>query len=142
MGPVFLGDMAHVAVMSQQTTTSGFIRAILQRTGHRVSVATSALEGHRMLQEDDVHLVFIDLNMPACHYLDTIVTWKETFPTLRIISLSWPNTIVDFMAIRMMGAYDVLQMPVGGHELLHAVQCALTPDVPSEALRRSGNAYD
>ena len=134
--------MAHVLIISQQTTTSRFTHAILRNAGHRVSVATSAAEGHLILREDDTHVVFIDLNMPECHHLDMIVAWRGEFPALKIISLSWPNTVVDFLAIRMMGAHDVLQMPVGVHELLHAVQDALTHEVPCDALRRTGSAHD
>jgi DNA-binding NtrC family response regulator len=129
--------MAHVVLISQQPTTSGFICANLQSAGHRVSLATTAGEGHRVLHADAAQVVFIDLNIPECYDLDMIAAWREEFPALKVLSLSWPNTVVDFLALRMMGAHDVLQMPVGVHESLHAVQDALAHDESHDTLAAS-----
>jgi DNA-binding response OmpR family regulator len=44
---------------------------------------------------------------------------------VKIIALFDPTTIADFLALRMMGADDVLKMPISLEELLLAVDKVL-----------------
>lgn len=117
--------MARVLVMSNDDTTTRFVRSVLEPVGHTVMVAPSVWEGLNCLRQERVELVFADLQMPECNDPHVIAKWREEFHRIKILALSDPRTVADFLTLRMMGTDDVLQMPVGLDELLHAVNEAL-----------------
>jgi DNA-binding response OmpR family regulator len=120
--------MARVLLMSEQHPISCFVRTVLENAGHMVTVAPTAVEGGRMLREQKVELIMADLHLPECNDPAVIAAWRQEFQAVKIIALADRAVTADFLAIRMMGADDVLQMPLGSDELLLAVQTALNEE--------------
>lgn len=120
--------MARVLMISEQNSTSGFVRAVLEDAGHMVTVAPTACEGSRLLREGGVQVVLADLRLSECKDPHVIATWRQECEAVKIITLADRAVTADFLALRMMGADDVLRMPLGSEELLLAVQTALNEE--------------
>lgn len=117
--------MARVLVISEEQSILGFTRSVLENAGHTVIVAPTVSEAYDLLREDGVQVILADLHIPECQDPCVIASWRDEFQAVKIIALSGPATIADFLSLRMMGAYDVLQMPLVLQELLLAVDTAL-----------------
>jgi DNA-binding response OmpR family regulator len=117
--------MARILVISEQNSIAGFVRTVLENAGHVVTVAPTAVEGGRLLREGDVQVILADLRLPECKDPCVIATWREEFQAVKIIVFSDRPIMADFLALRLMGADDVLRMPLGSEELLLAVRTAL-----------------
>jgi len=117
--------MARVLVISERNSISGFVRTVLENAGHVVTVAPTALEGWHLLREGGVQIILADLHLPQCKDPHVIAAWRQRFQAVKVITVSDRSITADFLTIRLMGADDVLQMPLGSDELLLAVQTAL-----------------
>jgi DNA-binding response OmpR family regulator len=120
--------MARVLMISEQNSISGFVRTVLENAGHVVTVTPTALEGWRLLREGGVQVILADLHLPECKDPRVIATWRQESQAVKIITLADRTITADFLALRMMGADDVLQTPLGSDELLLAVQAALNEE--------------
>jgi DNA-binding response OmpR family regulator len=120
--------MARVLLITEQESTSGFVCAALENAGHTVIVTSTVPEAGSLLRNDDVRVILADLHIPQCKDPCVIATWREEFQAVKIITLSDRAVTADFLSLRMMGADDVLRMPLGSEELLLAVQTALNEE--------------
>ena len=117
--------MARALIVTDEEFTAGFVRSALEEAGHTVIVAPSVEEAYHRLRDEHIEILLADLHIPECQNPELLALWREKFHDLKILALSAPETVANFLALRMMGAQDVLQKPVGLRELLHAVQVAL-----------------
>lgn len=120
--------MARALIVSDEQSTAGFVRSALEHAGHTVILAPSVDEAYHCLRNDGVEILLADLHIPQCQDPHLLAHWREEFHGVKILALSDAATVADFLALRMMGAQDVLQMPVELQELLHAVEVALSEE--------------
>lgn len=98
-------------------------RHILEHAGHTVSTAESFAQAHGHLGHTDV--VLTDLHMPVSESLQLIAHLRTEFPQVKILVTVDEHEAVDFLAVRMTGADDVLRQPLTSKTLLEAVEQAL-----------------
>ena len=117
--------MARILVVSDEKATIALTQSALETAGHTVLVASSVWNADCCLRGDGVDVLLADLQLPECHDPNVIAYWREDFQEMKILLLSKPATVANFFALRVMGADDVLQLPLRPEALLQAVRATL-----------------
>ena len=117
--------MARILVVSDEKATIALTQSALETAGHTVLVASSVWSADCCLRGDGVDVLLADLQLPECHDPAVLAYWREEFHGMKILVLSDPAIVADYLSIRITGASDVLQLPLPPEALLQAVQAAL-----------------
>ena len=117
--------MARILVVSDEKATTAFMQSALETAGHTVLVASSVWNADSCLRGNGVDVLFADLQLSECQDPNVIAYWREEFHGMKILVLSKSASMADFLSLRMMGAADVLQLPLAPGALLQAVHAAL-----------------
>ena len=113
--------MARVLLVGTDPVT----RLILEQAGHTVSMADSFTQVLENLSHTGAEVVLTDLHMPDSESLLLIDQLRTEFPLVKILVILGEHETVDFLAVRMIGADDVLRQPLAIKTLLDAVKQAL-----------------
>ncbi len=113
-----------VLVIDDEAYARQLIRALLERAGFDVAVASSADEGLRLMREIKPDLVTLDLMMPVRDGLDLLIE-KQSDPEIREIPslvLSAVGLTADLERAVALGAQATLSKPFSQAQLLEAVR--------------------
>lgn len=127
--------MASILVVDDEIEVGEALRRVLERAGFTVSVASSAVQGVRLLEEQATDIVITDVIMPKVHGLELIKILRRTYPRIRIIAISGGgsfgpsayrpeaiSTHAYLAAARDAGAQEILTKPFDMNDLLAAVR--------------------
>ena len=103
-------------------------RLILEQAGHTVSMADSFTQVLENLSHTGAEVVLTDLGMPDSESLRLIDHLRTESPLVKILVILGEHETVDFLAVRMIGADDVLRQPLTSEGLLDAVKQALVEE--------------
>jgi response regulator RpfG family c-di-GMP phosphodiesterase len=115
----------------------------LLRREFRVLKANSALEGYRIMQEEEVHIVMSDQRMPQITGVELLTKVKSRYPqAIRMLFTGYAELESIIAAINQGHIYQFLKKPWQPEELLAAVrQAALEFDrLETMALERENLA--
>jgi DNA-binding response OmpR family regulator len=105
------------------------LTTILECAGHTVSMAGSLAEGIECLAREVADVVLLAVRTPQSDVLEGIAQLRAASPLVKILLLVQKGDVMDFFAVRMVGADDVLRQPLGSKALLDAVNHALREDL-------------
>ncbi len=98
----------------------------LERAGYRVLTAESGKQGLRLLEQQEVDLIFVDIFMPEMDGLELIPLLRKTRPATKIIAIFGGSDMKNFLdTAKYLGADDTLKKPFSLQELLDAVSSQL-----------------
>ena len=117
--------MARVLVIGLDKAARLLIKNSLECVGHTVNMAASFAEGSENLSQSGSEVVVTNLHMPESEFLKSLAHFRAEFPRVRILAIASEYETMDFLAVRMMGADDVLRQPLASKTLLDAVDHAL-----------------
>ena len=117
--------MARVLVIGTDDAARLLLTNILEGGGYMVSVAGSFAEGREMLSRSPVDAVLTDLQWRGSDALQSIACLRMEFPLVKILAIAREQQTIDFLAVRVMGADDILRQPLTIDALLDAVEQAL-----------------
>ena len=103
-------------------------RRILEQAGHTVSMADSFTQVLEDFSHTGAEVVLTDLHIPNSESLRLIDHLQTEFPLVKILVIVGQDETVDFLAVRMIGADDVLRQPLTIKTLLDAVEQALVEE--------------
>jgi two-component system nitrogen regulation response regulator NtrX len=98
----------------------------LEEQGFKVRSTTHASEALKILQEDTIDAVVLDLVMPGIDGVDTLQAIKEMKPHLPVIMLSGHGTIEKAVKTLKLGAHDFLEKPVSSDKIGITLRNAIT----------------
>ena len=104
-----------------------FIEALVKRLKKRSLVATSADSGEkalRLLDDDPVDVVVLDLRMPGMDGIDVLKEIKARHPLIEVIMLTGHANVDVAIEGMELGAFDYLMKPMDIDELLYKIQDA------------------
>jgi len=124
--------MANVLVVDDDPAVRTTIRLVLERAGHRVSVAPDGRAGLAALAAGDIDLMVVDLFMPGMDGIETLRAVRKHRADLPVIvisgtSLDAPGLAApDFLAMAVkLGAVGSLQKPFKPRDIVGAVEACL-----------------
>jgi DNA-binding NtrC family response regulator len=113
------------------------ITALLAREGFDTLTAPDVDAALSLIEQQDFHLIISDLKMPGKSGIDLLVLSRELKPAVPVIMVTAHGDIDTAVAAMKLGAYDFIVKPVDEHELLHAVDKALSEHSANLALLSS-----
>ncbi len=127
--------MAAVLVVDDEAEVGEAIRRVLTRSGFGVTVASSAEEALRAIDESPPDVVITDVIMPKIHGLELVKILRSRYPRVRVIAISGggsfgasaykPDAISThayLAAARDAGAHEILTKPFDMGDLRAAVR--------------------
>lgn len=97
----------------------------LLRREFRVLKATSAQEGYRLLQEEEVHIIMTDQRMPSITGVELLASVKAKKPqAIRMLFTGYADLESIVAAINQGHVFQFLKKPWRPEELLDAVRLA------------------
>jgi CheY-like chemotaxis protein len=120
--------VAKILIVDDGVAVQATIRLLLERTGHRVTVAGDGRKGLAIFEAEDFDLLFLDIFMPGMDGLETMRLVRQQQPLIPVIVISGHSTpsdsssAPDFLTMATkLGAVCSLQKPFKPAALLVAV---------------------
>src|SRR5262245_45191836 len=133
---MFSGSMRRVLVVDDEDNVRLVVRSFLKRDGYQVEVAGSGEEALALVESFGPDVILTDVRMPKMGGLDLLATLKAKGNEATVIVMSaYGNVDLAIDAIKA-GAYDYIQKPFKGEEVLLTLRKA----EEREALRRENRA--
>lgn len=100
---------------------------ILKKTGHDIVTATSGEECMRLLQQEPVDLIFLDVKMPGKDGIETLreIRAMDGFSDLPVIFLTGSEDSGHEQEAKELGAKDFVLKPLKPQELIAQVEKTL-----------------
>jgi len=118
--------MRTLLVIDDEPQMRLLVQSALHAVGYRVLTAASGKEGFRLLDDQIVNLVLVDILMPGMDGLVLIRRLCSARPTSKIIAMSAGTGEWNYLHVaKQLGAHATLQKPFGLQELLEAVRSQL-----------------
>ena len=113
-------------VIDDEPQVRALFQTALETAGYRVLTAESGQHGLRLLQQEKVDLILVDIFMPGMDGLELIQRLRATRPTSKIIAMSGGTGEWNYLdAAKHLGADVTLNKPFSLQELLDAVGAQL-----------------
>lgn len=123
--------MATILIIDDETQVRMLFHVVLEQAGYRVLTAKNGNQGLRLLENQEVDLILVDLVMPEMDGLDLIPVVRKLRPASKIIAISDGSGEWDYLdAARILGAHATLKKRFSLQELLDAVTGQLKPSHP------------
>ena len=125
------GDPATVLLVDDESMIRTIGRAVLEKEGFRVLTADDGVEAVEVFgrEHSRIALVVLDVTMPRMSGRDAFRHLVEIDPAVRVLF----STGFATSDIAELGGTGLLPKPYRPHELLAAVQAALTPETTPAA---------
>jgi DNA-binding NtrC family response regulator len=143
------GGQRHTTILiaDDETTIRANLRLLLESEGYHVVEAIDGIQASRVLEEQIVALVLLDLKMPGRSGLDILRDHQdqlEDMPVIVITAMGGSSAPIEAMRL---GAYDYITKPFDLDEVLFTVkraltQSALVAQVQALSAERDGEAVD
>ncbi|HXC41475.1 MAG TPA: response regulator [Burkholderiales bacterium] len=117
--------MSRILIIEDNDDARRFMSLALQGEGYDVAVAEDGEAGLQIQRHAPAEVLITDIFMPNKDGIETIIDFRQKFPTVKIIAMSGGRGTgnVDYLdTAREIGADECLSKPFGLHELLTAVQ--------------------
>jgi CheY-like chemotaxis protein len=130
--------VASVLVVDDEPAVRMTIKLVLERAGHRVSVAADGRAGLAVLAAGGIDLLVVDLFMPGMDGLETLREVRKHQVDLPVLVISGTSLDApgqrapDFLAMAVkLGAVSSLQKPFKPRDIIGAVETCLGHGVAS-----------
>jgi DNA-binding response OmpR family regulator len=120
--------MAHILVIDDEESIRSMLAIILEKEGHRVTVAENGKIGMSRFKAEGADLIITDLVMPEQEGVETIMQLRQQHPTFPIIAMSGGGSRADtYLAIcKRLGVRHTLAKPFTMDELIKTVAAVLS----------------
>ena len=113
-----------VLVIDDEPVLQDVLKALLEGNGFDYHPATTAADGMRVLREEDVDVVLLDLMLPDGNGLELLPHVKAHDPHLPVIMITAYSSIESAIEAMRQGAFHYVPKPFKNEEVLHLVRRA------------------
>jgi DNA-binding NtrC family response regulator len=113
-----------VLVIDDEPVLQDVLGTLLRGAGFHVHGATSAEEGLRQLQEEEIDVVLLDLMLPDRSGLDLLPEIKTHDPHLPVVVITAYSSVESAIEAMRLGAFHYVPKPFKNEEVLHLVRRA------------------
>ncbi|MGB5531070.1 MAG: sigma-54 dependent transcriptional regulator, partial [Ignavibacteriaceae bacterium] len=101
------------------------IKMILEYEGYDVNFSTSAIQGLKSIEENQVSCLLLDIQMPGMSGFEVLKKVKESSPSLSVIIISAHGSVENAIKATRLGAFDFIEKPIDRDKLLISVRNAV-----------------
>ncbi|MFO7578316.1 MAG: sigma-54 dependent transcriptional regulator [Pelovirga sp.] len=124
--------MEKILIVDDEAFIRENLERILSEDGYQPSSTGSAEEAIRVVSEDEIGLVLLDLNLGSSSGLDVLRAMREIDPELLVIIITGYGTVESAVEALKFGAYDYIKKPFKADAIHLIVKLALE----TQSLRR------
>ena len=136
--------MQHILIIDDEERVTQLLALLLGKSAYRTSVATTPRDGMRILREDEVDVLVVDIFMPKVSGLDIIRRLKRELPKVKILAISGGDTIAGRDCLELAveaGADGILRKPLTSKSLTDSIQ-EILPEPPQGSVRRGAKGSE
>ena len=111
----------NILVVDDENEIADLCEIYLVSDGYNVRKASNAEDGLKIIAEEDIHLVLLDIMMPGIDGMQVCKKIREKSNTIGIIMLSAKSQEMDKISCLMSGADDYITKPFSISELIARV---------------------
>ena len=108
------------------------MKKMFEKSGYEVTVAADGQEALVALSEDSFDLIISDLRMPNLNGMELMEELKRRKINLPVIFITAYGEVESYMDLMNLGAFEYINKPVKGQEILGVVRKALESTSPSD----------
>ena len=113
-----------ILVVDDETTILSMFELAFTKQGYRVKTAASAEDALDILKTEEIHVMFLDLNLPAMNGIDLCRAIKKQMPMSILYALTGYASLFELSDCRDAGFDDYFKKPVSMADLMDAAQTA------------------
>jgi DNA-binding NtrC family response regulator len=110
------------------------MKKMFEKSGYDVTVAADGQEGLDALSEKTFDLIISDLRMPNLNGMELMEELKRRKINLPVIFITAYGEVESYMDLMNLGAFEYINKPVKGQEILAVVRKALESASPSDRI--------
>ncbi|MBI9086504.1 MAG: response regulator [Desulfobacterales bacterium] len=114
-----------ILVVDDEKVICSGCRMVLSDLGHTVDTRKTCKEGLDAIQNQDYHLVLLDMKLPDSDGMEILKTARIENSGMYIIVMTGYATIRNAVSAMRLGAFDYLPKPFTDEELIASVERAL-----------------
>jgi DNA-binding response OmpR family regulator len=113
-----------ILVVDDETTILRMFELAFTKQGYVVQTAASAEDALEILKTEEIHVMFLDLNLPAMNGIDLCRAIKKQMPMAILYALTGYASLFELSDCRDAGFDDYFKKPVSMADLLDAADTA------------------
>ncbi len=113
-----------VLVIDDEPVLQDVLKTLLETNGFDHYPASTAAEGMRLLREEDIDVVLLDLMLPDRTGLDLLPEIKSYDPHLPVVMITAYSSLESAIEAMRQGAFHYVPKPFKNEEVLHLVRRA------------------
>ncbi|MCK5795270.1 MAG: sigma-54-dependent Fis family transcriptional regulator [Anaerolineales bacterium] len=119
--------MAHASILliDDEEIIRDVISKLLEKKGYQVHTAEESDSGLKILHEQAIDLVLLDLMLPGRSGLESLEDIFEISPDVSVVMISAYASIENAVQATKMGAFDFVTKPFKNEELLNVIKNGL-----------------
>lgn len=117
--------MNTILIIDDEKEICESMKMILEYEGYQVNYSTSALQGLKAIEENQISCLLLDIQMPDMNGFEVLKKVKETTPSLSVIIISAHGSVENAIKATRLGAFDFIEKPVDRDKLLISVRNAV-----------------
>jgi two-component system response regulator (stage 0 sporulation protein F) len=106
------------------------MKKMFEKSGYNVTVAADGQEALEALSEESFDLIISDLRMPNLNGMELMEELKRRRINLPVIFITAYGEVESYMDLMNLGAFEYINKPVKGQEILGVVRKALESASP------------
>ncbi|HUV08991.1 MAG TPA: response regulator, partial [Spirochaetia bacterium] len=117
--------MSHILVVDDEPGIRSVLRDVLQDEEYRVSLAEDGFECLKILENESVDAILLDVWLPNMGGIDVLRKIKDEYPDIEVIVISGHANISLAVQAVKIGAFDFLEKPLSLERTITVVRNAL-----------------
>ncbi|MEH0019686.1 MAG: response regulator [Desulfobacter sp.] len=113
-----------ILVVDDETTILNMFELAFTKKGYRIKTAASAEDALDILKKEEIHVMFLDLNLPEMNGIDLCRTIKKRMPMAILYALTGYASLFELSDCRDAGFDDYFKKPVSMADLMDAATTA------------------
>ncbi|HLB59310.1 MAG TPA: sigma-54 dependent transcriptional regulator [Bdellovibrionota bacterium] len=112
----------HILIVDDDKTIRASLGETLKDEGFRVSLAAGGNQAIKIIEQESVDMVLLDVWMQDIDGIETLKRLKELSPETPVIIMSGHGTVETAVKATKLGAYDFLEKPLSLEKLLVQIE--------------------
>ena len=117
--------MNSVLIIDDEKEICESIKMILEYEGYVVNASTSAIQGLKYFEENQVACLLLDIQMPEMNGFEVLKRVKQINPSISVVIISAHGSIENAIKATKLGAFDFIEKPIDRDKLLISVRNAV-----------------
>ena len=113
-----------ILIVDDELPILGLLEQTFSRAGYRVSAARNGKDALALLQNEKIHVMFFDLNMPEMNGIELCRNVKKNVPLSIIYAVTGYASLFELTDCREVGFEDYFKKPVDLKTLVKAADDA------------------